>query len=140
MRQILFSFLFIFFAFSSYSEEYQFEGEHFLASYIDCDFDALTDFHALERAMLRAAEASGATVLSSSKHIFPPSGYTQVILLSESHASIHTYPEFGACFVDLFTCGTRCSSKKFDSALRKYLKPKKVSLKNLKRGKEIVEK
>lgn len=140
MKSIFFSIFFIFFAVFAYSEEYQFEGEHFLASYLDCDLEALTDLPALEAAMFKAAESSGATVLNSSKQVFPPSGFTHVILLSESHASIHTYPEFGACFVDLFTCGTRCSSKNFDQVLREYLKPKQVSLKNLRRGKEIVEK
>lgn len=139
MKSFLFSFFAIFTFISCYSEEYQFEGVHFLASYMDCEMDALTDLTALEEAMFQAANASGATVLGSSKQIFPPSGLTLVILLSESHASIHTYPEFGACFVDLFTCGTRCSSKKFDEALRNYLKPKEVSVRILKRGKETVE-
>jgi S-adenosylmethionine decarboxylase len=38
---------------------------------------------------------------------FEPQGVTVLALLSESHASIHTYPEVGSVFVDVFTCGTR---------------------------------
>ena len=49
-----------------------------------------------------------------------------VLLLSESHASIHTYPEYNSCFVDLFTCGQKCSAEKFDMYLREYLKPKQT--------------
>lgn len=119
--------------------EYQFKGNHFLASYLECDHEALTDLPSLRAAMLDAAEKSGATVLDSVKYEFVGGGFTMVILLSESHASIHTYPEVGACFVDLFTCGDNCSSKNFDEALRTYLKPEKVSCRNLIRDAKITD-
>jgi S-adenosylmethionine/arginine decarboxylase-like enzyme len=64
---------------------------------------------------------------------------TMVFLLSESHASIHTYPEHGACFVDLFTCGNKCSGEKFDQALREYLKPAHVTARVLIRDEGIAE-
>jgi S-adenosylmethionine decarboxylase len=116
---------------SENGEEYQFRGVHFLASYCDCDPDALCDVEGLAQAMHDAVEKCGATILKSSEWIFPPNGLTMVILLSESHASIHTYPEHGACFVDLFTCGDKCSSEKFDQELRAYLKPKRVDQRKL---------
>lgn len=111
---------------SIYGEEYAFEGRHFLASYCQCDPNALINISELEQVMHRAAEASGATILGSSAHYFSPDGLTLVILLSESHASIHTYPEHASCFVDLFTCGSRCCEKNFDQVLRQYLQPKEV--------------
>lgn len=107
-------------------ETFQFKGSHFTASYKGCDHKALTDIPQLKNAMLEAAKASGAQVLGLADYIFEPDGYTMVILLSESHASIHTYPEFDACFVDLFTCGDHCSSKAFDEALQQFLKPMQV--------------
>ena len=119
--------------------EYQFKGNHFLASYLNCDQGALIDLPALREAMLHAAKASGATVLDSMKYEFDGGGFTMVILLSESHASIHTYPEVGACFVDLFTCGDNCSSENFDQALQSYLKPEKVSSRKLTRDAQIVD-
>ncbi|MBS0655986.1 MAG: adenosylmethionine decarboxylase [Verrucomicrobia bacterium] len=112
---------------TDHEEEYQFYGRHFIASYYDCDHAALTDLKQLEDAMNRAVAVCGAQNLKSSKYIFEPDALTMVILLSESHASIHTYPEKNACFVDLFTCGTNCSSEAFDKVLRDYLKPQKVS-------------
>lgn len=115
------------------TESYQFVGNHFVASYKDCDYNALTNIPKLREAMIQAAKASGAQILSHDEFIFQPNGFTMAILLSESHASIHTYPEFKACFVDLFTCGNRCSSKAFDKVLRNYLKPKKVKKQTLKR-------
>lgn len=119
------------------AEVYHFKGVHFLASYCDCDQEALTNLEALQQAMLEAVEQCGATILNESHYVFPPHGLTMVILLSESHASIHTYPEHGACFVDLFTCGEKCSAEKFDAALREYLKPKNVSERTFVRKQDI---
>ena len=103
--------------------DFEFVGRHMMASYVGCDPDALRDFDALEMAMQQAVEASGATLLTSARHVFPPDGLTIVMLLSESHASIHTYPEHNSCFVDLFTCGLDCRAEEFDAMLRDYLRP-----------------
>lgn len=107
-------------------ENYEFVGRHLLASYRECDLDALKNIKQLPEVMKRGIEASGAQLLDSVEYVFAPDGLTMVLLLSESHASIHTYPEHGACFVDFFTCGTRCSAEKFDAILQNFLKPKKV--------------
>ena len=108
-------------------EIYHFAGKHFLASYLDCDSEAISDVANMLSAMDAAVLASGATLLDATSYVFPPSGLTVVYLLSESHASLHTYPEHGACFVDLFTCGDHCVAEQFDAALRSYLKPKQVN-------------
>ncbi len=134
------TFFCLIFASAAIAEEdlpYEFKGTHFLVSYCDCDTDALSDVESLIAAMDMAVMQSGATILDSCKWVFPPTGLTMVYLLSESHASIHTYPEHGACFVDLFTCGEHCSSEKFDAAMRAYLKPKRVKDLNLIRHQEI---
>jgi S-adenosylmethionine decarboxylase len=107
-------------------EQYQFYGRHLIAQYYECDHTTLCDTQQLAAAMKQATLASGACVLGLSEHVFEGNGYSMVLLLSESHASIHTYPEYNACFVDLFTCGQKCSAEKFDAALREYLKPKRV--------------
>ena len=104
-----------------------------------CNQEALSNEHVLKEKMKEAAAASGVTILSSSDHHFEPSGVTQVLLLSESHASIHTYPEFDSCFVDLFTCGTDFQMDKFDQILTEYLKPKKASHKLLMRQESCEE-
>lgn len=132
--------LFINKAFAEDSSVYQFKGTHFLASYCECDLEALSDVEGLAAAMKEAVEQSGATILNTSHWVFPPQGLTMVFLLSESHASIHTYPEHGACFVDLFTCGEKCSAEKFDIALRHHLKPKIVNQRTLIRSETISEK
>ncbi len=117
---------------------YQFEGLHFLASYLECDQERLSDNDTLREVLKQAALESGATILATSDYSFTPQGFTMVLLLSESHASIHSYPEYGACFVDLFTCGTNCSSEKFDKVLQEYLLPKRVGSELLIRNEGII--
>jgi len=121
------------------SEEYRFAGRHFLGSYLSCDASAMTDVDSLIDAMDRAVVASGATILNKTPYIFPPNGLTIVYTLSESHASIHTYPEHGSCFVDLFTCGDHCSSEKFHEVLSAYLKPAQIDARLLIRTETIEE-
>lgn len=123
----------------SAEEIYEFSGKHFVASYLDCDPDALCDLEKLKASMDEAVGNCGATILSQNEHIFPPHGLTMVYLLSESHASIHTYPEVSACFVDLFTCGDHCSAECFDAALRAFLKPKSVNARYFIRNEAIQE-
>ena len=115
---------------------YEFMGHHFLASYGECDPEALVDLEHLEKTMEEAVKATGATVVASTKHFFSPNGFMMVLLLSESHASIHTYPEHNACFVDCFTCGHSCDSSKFDEVLTHYLKPKQADRKMFLRNNE----
>ncbi|NNM43370.1 MAG: adenosylmethionine decarboxylase [Chlamydiae bacterium] len=120
--------------------EYLFQGNHFFASYCDCDEKALTDNEGVAKALIEACKASGAGVLDSVKCEFAPiKGMSMVVLLSESHASIHTYPEHNACFVDLFTCGDHCHSEPFDKVLREYLKPKRVSTQKFIRNEGVQE-
>lgn len=74
-------------------------------------------------ALIGAIDASGATILSYHVEKFEGGGVTASFLLSESHASIHTYPEHGGCFIDLFTCGDTCHWEPFDKILAAYLEP-----------------
>jgi S-adenosylmethionine decarboxylase len=105
---------------------HEFYGRHLLATYLGCDRAALANRAGLLRALESAARASGATVLHVADAVFPARGLTAVVLLAESHASLHTYPEYDACFVDLFTCGRACSAEAFDLRLREYLCPSMV--------------
>jgi S-adenosylmethionine decarboxylase len=57
-----------------------------------------------------AAVASGATVIQTISKKFEPQGVTVICLLSESHISIHTWPEEGRAAVDVYTCG-ECNPK-----------------------------
>jgi S-adenosylmethionine decarboxylase proenzyme len=116
-----------------------FTGRHLVISYLGCDAIALSDHQGLIWAMGAAVKASGAQLLKTCEHPFSEGGFTAVMLLSESHASIHTYPEVGACFVDLFTCGYTCKAEKFDAVLRAYLQPQEAGARVLLRSREVVD-
>jgi S-adenosylmethionine decarboxylase len=55
-------------------------------------------------------ERAGATVVQTLSHHFPGGGLTCVLILAESHAVLHTWPETGAVNIDIFTCSTRLKS------------------------------
>lgn len=59
---------------------------------------------------------------------------TLMVLLSESHISIHTYPEFGSMFFDIFTCGNKCMPQKVVEILKRELHPLNQKIKILERG------
>lgn len=81
-------------------------GTHLLADFYGVDAGRLVatgDINALLRA---GAEAAGARILHSHFHSFGDAmGVTGVVLLAESHISIHTWPEFGFAAADIFMCG-----------------------------------
>lgn len=116
------------------SDNMEFCGTHTMAEFYGCNEAALNNPELIHAAMVEACGASGALVLGTCDHRFEPAGYTIVILLSESHASIHTYPEHGSCFIDLFTCGTTCKAEPFLAAMRVALVPVRTSVNTLQRG------
>ena len=85
-------------------------GKHYLLTLYGCSFVLLNDEHFLMKLLENAAIASGATVCQTISKKFEPQGVTVLCLLSESHISIHTWPEDGKAAVDVYTCGD-CNPK-----------------------------
>lgn len=82
-------------------------GRHVIAELVDCDAELLSDVSALRHLLEEAAWTAGGTVLGSQFHRFSPIGASGVVLLAESHLSIHTWPEWHYAAVDVFGCGAR---------------------------------
>ncbi len=80
-------------------------SHHLMAEYWDCSAATLNDAAAIEEMMRDAARAAGATIVTTVFHEFAPQGVTGVVVVEESHLSIHTWPEAGYAAVDFFTCG-----------------------------------
>ena len=81
------------------------QGGHLIAELSGCTAD-LTDREGIRRHLITAAEEAGATVLGSCCHQFANGGVSCVVLLAESHVSIHTWPEEQYAAVDVYTCGS----------------------------------
>jgi len=82
-------------------------GRHVLAEVYGCPFDVLNDVKKVEEIMVTAALEAGAEVREVVFHKFSPQGVSGVVVISESHLAIHTWPELGYAAVDVFTCGDR---------------------------------
>jgi S-adenosylmethionine decarboxylase proenzyme len=109
-------------------------GSHLLAEFSDCDPACLSDLEHVTQAMLAAAEASGATVVTHSFHHFSPLGVSGVVIISESHLAIHTWPEHRFAAVDFFTCVNRVVPERALASLRTALNAQHMATAHLERG------
>ena len=90
-------------------------GRQIAIEYYNCRRDILDSASAMEQVFMKAAQESGATIISSHFHQFLPQGVSGVVIISESHFAVHAWPEHDYAAVDIFTCG---ESINFDVAIR----------------------
>lgn len=115
----------------------KFLGRHVLAEFWGCK--RIDDPGHVERAMVRAAEDAGATVLNVNLHHFGEGmGVTGVVMLSESHLSIHSWPEFHYAAIDVFVCGEADPHRAIES-LKRAFSPSKAEISEHKRGISYVD-
>lgn len=81
-------------------------GHHILADFYNCDPKKLDDVEQIRTFMHEAAVRAGATIVQENFHKYAPVGVSGVVVIQESHLTIHTWPECCYAAVDLFTCGT----------------------------------
>lgn len=84
-------------------------GHHILADFYHCNPGKLNDVELVRTFMHEAAVKAGATIVQENFHKYAPVGVSGVVVIQESHLTIHTWPECGYAAVDLFTCGTNVS-------------------------------
>ena len=109
-------------------------GRHCIIEYYDCTREILDDPDEIRELMCRGAEAMGATIVACEFHHFSPQGVSGMIVISESHLSIHTWPEYGYAAVDVFTCGEVVDPWRAHKVLRELLGSGRESVVELKRG------
>ena len=80
-------------------------GRHLLLELFDCDSDAINNLEAVKGALIEAAKRAQATIVDVVFHEFNPFGISGVVVIAESHLSIHTWPEYRYAAVDVFSCG-----------------------------------
>ncbi|MCE3234904.1 MAG: S-adenosylmethionine decarboxylase related [Vampirovibrio sp.] len=109
-------------------------GQHLLVEFYNCNPDVLDDVAGIEKHMNDAARACGATIVQSSFHRFEPWGVSGVVVISESHLAIHTWPEYGYASVDLYTCGDEIQPDAAYEHLKQVLQAELSETQLLKRG------
>src|SRR5690606_8451706 len=92
-----------------------------------------------QKHFLHSLRKNGVHVLSCQSKQFTPHGVTVLIMLSESHASIHTYPEKGYAALDCYTCGDQMDPMVIVYDMIEQLKPKQVFAERLNRGDGPIE-
>lgn len=109
-------------------------GRHVAVDTWGVDFDVLNSAELLQAHLVEAAESCGATVMSIQSRQFEPHAATVLVLLSEGHLCIHTYPERGFAAVDCYICGEYVDPQLAINYLVTVLKPKKAFAKKISRG------
>lgn len=100
----------------------------------DCNSDVLKDLNRVKNALVSAAREAQATIIDISFHEFSPFGISGMVIIAESHLSIHTWPEYGYAAVDIFTCGDLIKPEVAAAYLIKEFGSKSPSIVELKRG------
>lgn len=109
-------------------------GRHVLAEIYGCEFNILNDIEKVEKLMVNAALESGAEIREFVFHKFSPQGVSGVVVISESHLAIHTWPELGYAAVDVFTCGDKVNPWNACNYLEKGFKADYMNANEVKRG------
>jgi S-adenosylmethionine decarboxylase len=113
-------------------------GRHLLADFYGIAAHVLNDAQALEATLVAAAHAAGAVPLERRFHSFGGGGVTGVVLLKESHISVHTWPEHGFAAVDVFMCG-KARPQDAVAALKHAWQPARAVVRESGRGEQLVE-
>jgi len=109
------------------------KSKHFVAEFWGVNPEKLNDIAKIKNDMENAVTKAKGHILNSFGHKFSPQGVSVVITISESHLSIHTFPEVGYCAMDIYTCGKTCPDKAINYLIKKF-SPKKSNVIEITRG------
>ncbi|MGI5844626.1 MAG: adenosylmethionine decarboxylase [Candidatus Xenobium sp.] len=109
-------------------------GTHIIAELSQCRQDRLADLDLVRDAMVQAAQEAGAEVREVAFHRFSPQGVSGVVVIAESHLSIHTWPELGYAAIDVYTCGLHTNPERACHYLAEFLESRQMTLTTLERG------
>jgi S-adenosylmethionine decarboxylase len=111
-----------------------FLGRHVLMELFGCDHEKLKNRALVESVLKEAAVKAKATVVSENFYNFDAQGVSGVLLIKESHITVHTWPEYGYVAIDLFTCGKETKPWLAFDYLREAFEAKNDIVLELKRG------
>ena len=101
-------------------------GRHLLGNLYGCSADLLKNVDVVKEIMYKTVREAGFNAVGDVFHQYEPFGVTGVILISDSHFSIHTWPEHNFIAVDIFTCSKEGNPELGLEILCRYFKPERV--------------
>lgn len=114
-------------------------GEHYICDLSNCDQERLMDARRSRDLFYQAVFESGLTIVSEGYYEFSPHGFTCFLLLAESHASLHAWPEHGYCAIDLFTCNLDLDIQPLINRLQVMFGAADISVRKIEREAEVRE-
>ena len=109
-------------------------GRHLLLEMFDCDLDAINSLESVKGALVEAAKRAQATIVDVVFHEFNPFGISGVVVIAESHLTIHTWPEYRYAAVDIFSCGEVLQPEVAANYLVEQFAAERTSIVELQRG------
>ena len=109
-------------------------GFHYVIEASGCDPKILTDANALKKILLEAAKVGEMDVRSTYFYRFTPQGVSGMVIVSESHISIHTWPEKGYAAIDVYTCDTNSKPEKTVNYILEKIKAEYAHITEIERG------
>ena len=109
-------------------------GYHYVIEASGCDPEILTDANALKKILLEAAKVGEMDVRSTYFYKFTPQGVSGMVIVSESHISIHTWPEKGYAAIDVYTCDTNSKPEKTVNYILEKIKAEYAHITEIERG------
>lgn len=108
-------------------------GVHLIANVYDVDALLLEKLDVGLPLLHRIVEELNLHVVSKTGFQFEPVGYTFAFVLSESHFTIHTYPEYRSCYIDIFCCNAEFNSEVAVDLIKREFNTKNVVHKTITR-------
>jgi len=109
-------------------------GRHLLLELYQCPQHILDSIPAIEKILLDVVKQIKATFVSKSFHHFSPHGVSGVVVIAESHLTIHTWPEHGYAAIDVFTCDEKIDYVQVEKLLIENFKSEKNHTQTISRG------
>ena len=104
------------------------------ADLAQCEALSALGGEAISSLFAASLRAAGATIVQQLQHVYTGAGLTCVLVLSESHAVLHTWPETGTVNIDIFSCSTRLKSLAAIDELGRILGARQVSVQEIPRA------
>jgi S-adenosylmethionine decarboxylase len=109
-------------------------GNHLIVELYGCNSTIINDEKRIEEILVQSANIANVHIINSTFHQFNPQGISGVLVIAESHFSIHTWPEYSYCALDIFTCGNVFNIDKSLDFIKNAIQSTSISVTELKRG------
>lgn len=109
-------------------------GKHAIADIYMCNCPNMDNINYVKKLIFKSAKEANLTVVNSQFHKFNPIGISGVLILAESHLTIHTWPEYNYIAIDIFTCGQNINPSKACEKIAKNFKSNNYDIKEFERG------